>query len=443
MAHSSRREQADAAVNISAREILALALPALGVLIAPPLYLLFDTAIVGRLGRFDLAALTAGTTIQSLITTQLTFLSYGTTARSARFFGRGHTSAAVREGVQSTWVALAVGSVLATIVMVFAPAITTWLAGSEDIGREAARWLRIAALGVPLILVIMAGNGWMRGVQDAVSPLFFTLAGVIPGAVAVPFFVAHWGLVGSAFANVLGASITATCFLIKLLRSHSGSWLPDWSTMRSQLVLGRDLILRSLSFQATFLAAAAVAARAGEASLAAHQILLQLWSFISLVLDSLGIAAQSLTGAALGKGTYDLARKTGIQVTRWSMLFAALICVIMAVFSRHIPALFTPDNEVRAALAGPWWLLVIMVLLGGIVFALDGILLGAADANYLRTISIASVLCGFFPAVILAQIFHTGLLGIWFGLVLFILIRLGAVAWRFHSMRWVSNVVKE
>ena len=151
---------------VTARNILALALPALGVLIANPLYLLLDTAVVGRLGTAELAALAAGTTIQSIVTTQLTFLSYGTTARSSRLYGAGKRSAAVAEGVQATWVALAVGCAIAVLVWLLAQPLGVWLTHDVATGAAAAQWMRVAVCAVPLTLVIMAGNGWMRGVQN-------------------------------------------------------------------------------------------------------------------------------------------------------------------------------------------------------------------------------------------------------------------------------------
>ena len=156
-----------------------LALPALGVLAANPLYLLLDTAVVGRLGTAQLAALAAGAAIQSTVTTQLTFLSYGTTARSSRFYGAGKRDQAVEEGVQATWVALGVGAILALIVWVFAQPLAMALAGDVDTSVRAASWMRVSAFAIPMTLIIMAGNGWMRGVQNTKKPLYFTLAGMI------------------------------------------------------------------------------------------------------------------------------------------------------------------------------------------------------------------------------------------------------------------------
>lgn len=429
---------------ITARQILALALPALGVLAANPLYLLLDTAVVGRLGTGELAALAAGTAIQSTLTTQLTFLSYGTTARSSRMYGAGRRDRAVAEGVQATWVALAVGVLLAAVVMLFAEPLAMFLTNNAETSAEAARWMRVAAFAIPLTLVIMAGNGWMRGVQNTRLPFLLTLCGLIPGAVLLPLLVGRYGLVGSAIANVIGMGITAALFLVVLVREQSrygGGWAPRWSVIREQLVLGRDLILRSLSFQISLLAAAAVAGRSGVAVLAAHQILLQLWNFLTLVLDSLAIAAQTFTGSALGTGRVDDARAVGVQVTRYSVLFSTVLAAVFAVLARPIQAVFTQDAAVFAELRVPWWLLIAMIVTGGVVFALDGVLLGASDAAYLRNLTIASVLGGFLPLTLLSVHFGWGLTGIWTGHLLSIVFRLVGVWVRFRSMRWARTGV--
>lgn len=422
--------------EINARTIFGLALPALGVLAAMPLYLLLDTAIVGRLGSFELAALGAGATVQSMLTTQLTFLSYGTTARASRLYGQGKKSSAIAEGVQATWVALAVGGLLATVLWIFGTTIAQWLTGDPQVASATASWLHVSALAIPLTLVIMAGNGWMRGIQNTRWPFYFTLAGVIPGAITLPFLVSSFGLVGSAWANVFGMGLTATCFVVCLLRAHDGSWAPRSRVIIRQLVLGRDLILRSLAFQVAFLSAAGVAARFGTHALAAHQIMLQLWNFLTLVLDSLAIAAQALIGAALGSKTVAKARSTGLRITWYSTIFALCLAVIFVIFSGWIPRVFTDDPGVLEAIATPWWLLVSMIVLGGVLFAFDGVLLGAGDVAFLRTITIASVVLGFLPGVWLAYLVDGGLTGIWCGLLAFIALRTLAVVYRFQSMKW-------
>ena len=424
------------------RDILLLALPALGVLAANPLYVLLDTAIVGRLGTAQLAALAAGAAIQSTVTTQLTFLSYGTTARSSRFYGAGQRDKAVAEGVQSTWVALGVGTLLALVVSVFAQPLAQALAGDYDTSVRAAQWMRVAALAVPMTLVIMAGNGWLRGVQNTRLPFYLTLCGVVPGAALLPVLVGRYGLVGSAVSNVIGMGITSLLFLVVLAREHrsyGGSWAPRWDVIKQQLVLGRDLILRSLSFQVSLLTAASVAGRFGVVALAAHQLMLQLWNFLTLVLDSLAIAAQTLTGAALGRGGAAQARAVGLQALRYSMIFAVALSGVFAVFGAQIQGLFTSDPEVIHTLRVPWLLLIAMIVAGGAVFALDGVLLGASDAAFLRNLTLFSLLAVALPIIVASGVFGWGLTGIWVGQLAQVVVRLVGVVWRFRSMRWAVS----
>lgn len=430
----------------SARTILGLAWPALVVLAATPIYLLWDTAVVGRLGAQDLAALAAGATVLGTVTTQLTFLSYGTTARAARHFGAGRRSSVIYEGLQATWVAVAVGAVLALLVFSFAPHIMGLFSSDATVVVHATEWMRVTCLSIIPALCIMAGNGWLRGMSNTRLPLWFTLAGVIPMIVTVPVFVGRFGLVGSAYANVLGEFITAGCFVsaLRVYWKNDGdgrSVWPQWGVIKGQLMMGRDLIARSLSFQVAFISAAAVAGRMGAAPLAAHQILLQLWNFLTLVLDSVAIAAQALVGAALGAGVRDEARRVGNQVIRFSVLASAVLALVLGAGAWVIPGLFTTDRQVLMVIGGPWWMLVVLVLLGGVVFALDGVLLGAADVAFLRKATIASVVVGFIPVVWAAYAFGWGLVGVWCGIMGFLILRFVAVVWRYRGDRWMDKQI--
>ncbi|GAB7144559.1 MATE family efflux transporter [Mycobacterium riyadhense] len=424
------------------RQIAKLALPALGVLAAEPLYLLFDTAVVGRLGALSLAGLAIGSLVLGLVGSQLTFLSYGTTARAARYFGAADRAAAVNEGVQATWLALGLGAVIIVAVQAAAVPLVSVIASADDITVAALPWLRIAILGVPAILVSIAGNGWMRGVQDTVRPLRYVVAGFGVSALLCPPLVYGWlglprmELAGSAVANLVGQWLAALLFVGALLAERVELRL-DRGVLRAQLVLARDLIVRSLAFQACFVSAAAVAARFGAAALAAHQVVLQLWGFLALVLDSLAIAAQSLVGAALGAGDAEHAKSVAYRVTVFSALAATLLAGIFAAGAGVLPGLFTDDRSVLAAIGVPWWFMVAQLPVAGIVFALDGVLLGAGDAAFMRTATVVSAVLGFLPLTWLALVFGWGLAGIWSGLSTFVALRLFFVGWRALGGRWV------
>lgn len=424
----------------TSRQILRLAVPAFGALVAEPLYVLYDLAVVGRLGAQSLAGMAIGGLILAQVGAQLTFLAYGTTARSARLFGSGDRRGAAGEGVQSTWLALGIGVAIVAVMQALAQPVAG-IIGGPDIASTAVEWLRVALFGVPLILVALAGSGWLRGVSDTARPLGYIAAGLVVSALLCPGLVHGWlmlphlGVPGSAVANVAGQSVTAVLFLRALLAERV-ALRPDFVVMRDQLRLGRDLIARSLGFQVCFLSAGAVAARFGAAAVGAHQIVLQLWNLIALLLDSIAIAAQALVGAALGSGRVDEAKALAWRLTRWSAMLALVVAAAVAALYGLLPPLLAPDATVVSRAHEVWWILVALIPLGGIVFALDGVLLGAGDAAFLRNITLASALVGFLPLIWLSFAFEWGLRGIWAGLGAFITLRVLAVVWRTSSGRW-------
>ena len=431
----------------SAREIVRLAGPALPVLAAEPLYLLVDTAVVGRLGAVPLAGLAVAAVLFAQVTSQLNFLSYGTTARTARMYGSGRRADAVAEGVQATWLALAVGACLVVVGQLVVRPVAEALGNGGAIAEGAVSWLRVALVGAPLLLVTLAGNGWMRGVQDTARPLRYVLAGNAVSAVACVVLVhgigafPGLGLVGSAWANVLGQCIGAGLFLGALVRESRGSWRPRPAALRAQLAMGRDLVARSLAFQACFLSAAAVATRFGAPVAAAHQIVLQLWSFMALVLDAIAIAAQSLVGAALGAGDAGRARALAARVTRYGLVLGVGFGVLFAALSGVLPPVFTPDAAVLAAVPIAWWFFAALQPVAGVVFAIDGVLLGAGDAAFLRTWTLLAAVVGFLPLIWASLAFGWGLAGIWSGLAAFMLVRLVAVLLRVRGGRWAVTGV--
>src|SRR5689334_3450960 len=353
------------------RRIAALALPALVVLAAEPLYVLVDTAVVGHLGRVPLAAVAVGGTVMSVAVWFGTLMAYGTTGRAARRFGAGDRASAVAEGVQASWLAVGVGVLLALLAQVGAAPLTAALASDPATADAAAGWLRIAACGAPGLLLAAAGNGWMRGVQDTRRPLLFVLGANVASAVLCPLLVypAGLGLTGSAVANVVAQTTSGGLFLLALVRETT-ALRPHPSIIAGQVVMGRDLLIRGAAFQACWLSATAVAARFGMPALGAHQIALQLWFFSALALDAVAIAAQSLVGAALGAGDEGRARDVARQVTLVGGVAGVGFALLAAAGAGVVPVWFTGDAAVheQAAIVWPWF--VGMLPFAGVVYAL-------------------------------------------------------------------------
>jgi putative MATE family efflux protein len=421
------------------RQLLSLSVSALVVLAAEPLYILVDTAVVGHLGSVQLAGLGVAGALMALLTIVGDFVEYGTTSRAARWFGAGRTADAVNEGVQASWLAAGIGAVVVLVGELFAGPLTSLLAGGSGATQHAAEsWFRIAVIGMPGIMLVLAGNGWMRGVQRTREPVIIVLAANALSALLCPLLVytAGLGLEGSAIANLVAQSIGSVLFVVALARAAKRA-RPQRTVMRAQLVTGRDLFVRSAAFQVAFLTAAGVASRMGTAQIAAHQIGLQLWEFTALLLDSFAIAAQSLVGAALGSSDAAAARQMAWHVSRWGLYAGAVIAAVLAAGWVIIPEVFTASVDVQhqAHVLWPWF--VAMLPAAGIVFALDGVLIGAGDVGFLRTLTVIAAVFAFAPLNLAALHWHWGLGGVWAGLTAFILVRLVGMVWRARGERWV------
>jgi putative MATE family efflux protein len=419
------------------REILLLALPALGALAAEPLYLLTDTAIVGHLGTPQLAALALAATVLSTFVSLCIFLTYGTTARVARLHGAREGAAANALAAQALWLALGVGVAGAAGVAALAGPLVGLLGGDGDVGAMAERYLRISALGVPMALIALAGQGWLRGVGDLRTPLVIVVAANAVNVVLELLFVYGfgWGLDGSAWGTVIAQAGMGAAFAAVLLRARAPSRRPDWARMRSLTSIGAQLLVRTAALLGCFVLATAVCARVGAASLGAHQIGFQLFGFLALVLDAIAIAGQVIVGRALGAGDAEAAVAAARRMIEWSLAAGLLIGAVFFALRDVIPRGFTSDPAVIERAQAMWPLFCAMWPPAAVVFALDGILIGAGDARYLAGAMVAAAAV-FVPLALLALALGWGIVGVWAAILTLMAVRLAPLAVRFAGRRW-------
>jgi putative MATE family efflux protein len=419
------------------REIVALALPALGALAAEPLYLLADTAIVGHLGTPQLAALAIAATVLSTLVSLCIFLTYGTTARVSRLHGAGEERAAGALAAQALWLALAIGLALAAAIAALAVPLVHALGGEADIAAMAARYLRIATLGVPMALVALAGQGFLRGVGDLRTPLVVVVAANVANVVLELLFVygLDWGLDGSAWGTVLAQAGMGAAFIALLLRAPADRRRPDRARMRSLIRIGAQLFVRTAALLGCFVFATAICARVGAASLGAHQIAFQLFGFLALVLDAIAIAGQVIVGRALGAGDADAAYAAARRMLEWSLGAGVVIGGVLLALTDVIPRAFTTDVAVVERAHAMWPLFCALWPPAAVVFALDGILIGAGDTRYLAGAMVAAAAV-FVPLAVAALELGWGIVGVWSALLVLMAVRLAPLAVRFAGRRW-------
>jgi putative MATE family efflux protein len=419
------------------REIVRLALPALGALAAEPLYVLADTAIVGHLGRPQIAALGLAGTVLAGSFTIFNFLTYGTTAVVARASGAGRQAEAARLAAQALWASLGIGVALLIGSEIVAAPLLRGLGGHGRSGDYALVYFRIAAAGLPAALVALAGQGYLRGVSNLRRPLEIVVVANLVNIVLEVLFVYGfgWGIAGSAAGTAIAQASMGVAFVIELLRPHAPSRRPSLAGMKPLVRIGRHIFVRTTALYASFLVAASVLARMGDAEIGAHQIAYQLFTFLALLLDAIAIAGQVLVGRMLGAGDADGAHAAAMRMIEWSVVVGLVFAAVLAPLSHAVPHAFTDDRHVLHQAALLWPFLAAMQPLGGAVFALDGILIGAGDTRYLMwSMLVASGL--FITLAALALSFAWGVVGVWAALDVLIAARLALLGPRFARRRW-------
>ncbi|MEJ2481952.1 MAG: MATE family efflux transporter [Gemmatimonadota bacterium] len=261
------------------REILGLALPALGALAADPLVSIVDTVFVGRLGVVPLAALGINASIFSMAFVLFNFLAYGTTPMVARAMGRGDREAAGRVVVQALVVALLAGAVAVLSLQAFAGPIVSAMGAEGELKDATLSYLRIRAFAGPAVLLVTAGHGAFRGYHDTRTPLLVTLGLNLVNLLLDPLFIFGfgWGLEGAALATLIAQWVGALWFVDLLLRRRSEELgiearLPAMRELAPFLRVGGELVIRTFALIGTLTLATAIATRVGTLAVAAHQV---------------------------------------------------------------------------------------------------------------------------------------------------------------------------
>jgi MATE family, multidrug efflux pump len=419
------------------REIVRLALPALGALAAEPLYVLADTAIVGHLGRPQLAALGLAGTVLAGVFTIFNFLTYGTTAVVARASGAGQAERAARLAAQALWLALGIGVVLVILAEALAVPVLDALGGHGQSGSYAVTYVRIGALGLPAALVALAGQGYLRGVANLRRPLEIVIAANVLNIVLELLFVYgfHWGIAGSAAGTAIAQAAMGIAFVVELLRPHAESKRPSLREIAPMVRIGRQIFVRTVALYAAFLVAASICARMGDAKIAAHQIAFQLFVFLALLLDAVAIAGQVIVGRTLGAGDADAAYDSAARMIVLSVGLGLVFAVVLLPLAHAIPRAFTGDDATLHEAAELWPYFALMQPLGAAVFALDGILIGASDTRFLMW-SMLAASAVFIALAALAYAAGWGIVGVWIALDVLIATRLAFLGVRFRGRRW-------
>lgn len=423
------------------REILALAIPAFATLVSEPLLLMADSAIIGHLATESLAGLGVAGNIIGVTVGLCIFLAYGTTASVARLLGAGRRREALTEGFDGLVLAAGLGVVLALLMQVAGPTIIGWYDPPPLVVANAVTYLRVTSLGFPALLVMLASTGVLRGLQDTRTPLYVAI-GVNLSNIGLNFLLvygARLGILGAAIGTV-ASQVAAAVFLVTVVvrgahRERAALAFRPGGVLRAARS-GVWLVLRTASLQTSITATTVVATHLGAVGLAAHQVANSLWSFLAFALDALAIACQAIIGRHLGAGDAGTARAVMRTALWWGVLAGAVLGLVVIAARPLVMPVFTPDPAVHAQLAGALLVVGLLQPLAGVVFVLDGVLIGAGDARYLATAGVVVTLVHV-PLVWWLDLHGPTLWALWVVYGVFMLGRALVLGWRVRRNAWM------
>ncbi|MFG2778052.1 MATE family efflux transporter [Streptomyces prunicolor] len=423
------------------REIVMLAVPAFGALVAEPLFVMADSAIVGHLGTAQLAGLGVASALLTTAVSVFVFLAYATTAAVARRVGAGDLQAAIRQGMDGIWLALLIGATVIAVVLPSAPALIGLFGASDTAAPYATTYLRISSIGIPAMLIVLAATGVLRGLQNTKTPLYVAISGFVANAALNVGLVygADLGIAGSAWGTVIAQWGMAAVYLVVVVRGagrHGASLRPDAAGIRASAQAGVPLLIRTLSLRAVLLIATAVAAHLGDAEIAAHQIILSLWSLLAFALDAIAIAGQAIIGRYLGANDSQGARAACRRMVQWGIAVGVVLGLLVILSRPLFLPLFTSDPTVKDTALPALIMVALSQPICGVVFVLDGVLMGAGDGPYLAGAMVVT-LAVFAPAALLVPVLGAGLTALWGAMTLMMTVRMVTLLLRTRSGRWV------
>ncbi|UNX56528.1 MATE family efflux transporter [Georgenia sp. TF02-10] len=378
------------------RQILALAVPALGALVAEPLFVLVDSAMVGRLGTGELAGLSLSSTLLTTVVGVFVFLAYATTAATSRRIGAGDRVGAVAAGVDGMWLALVLGLVSAAVAVVAAPWVVAAMGAPPAVAPHAVAYLRFSAPGLVGMLLVLAATGTLRGLLDTRTPFVVAACGAVAnvGLNALFIYGIGLGVAGSGLGTAVAQTAMAAALVTVVVRGARAAGVglrPRGAGIWSAALAGLPLLVRTLTLRAAILLTVAVATALGAVTLAAYQVVNAMWGLAAFGLDSLAIAAQALVGQGLGRGDPALVRRVLSRTLRWGTVGGAVLGLVFAAAGWWLAPLFTGDPEVRLAVAVGLVVAGACLPIAGWVYVLDGVLIGAGDGRYLAWAGVATV----------------------------------------------------
>jgi putative MATE family efflux protein len=416
-----------------------------------PILNLADTAMIGHLGVVPLAAKAIASALIGGIYWVFTFLIFGTTTLIGYHHGAGENEACGDTCFHALFLAVLGGVFVSAVAILFAADFYRLMGADESVLQAGVPYFRTRIAGAPFTFVFYATVGFLRGIQNTRLPLIVAVLAnsinlvldyaLIYGRLGFPAIGLQGAGIAAFIAQLIGA---ATCIAILRFSPVTAPYRPSrriisFAKLLPLFRIGRDLAVRTGALRFSLVFATGVVARMGSAVLSAHEIAFQLFLLSSDVIDGLAVAGQALAAKYLGSHRRDAAYRMGRVLIFYGSIAGLLFAVVFFGAKTPLVELFTKSPEVALILGGGIFvLLAIIQPINGIVFVLDGFLIGAHDTRFLMKAMLVGAVGMFVPVSWCSLHWNLGLAGVWTGLGLLMLFRLTTNLYRFFGTRWAT-----
>ncbi len=423
-----------------------MAIPATIAGIAEPLLSITDTAIVGNIPVDGLESLAAAGIVGSFLSMLIWVLGQTRSAISAiisQYLGAGKLEEVKTLPAQAIYLNITLSIVILLSTVFVIQEIFELLNASGKILQYCISYYSIRVWGFPLTLFVFAVMGIFRGLQNTYWPMVIAITGAVLNVIfdfafvyGIDGFIPAMYLDGAAYASLLAQSIMAIMAFYLLWTKTDISLklkLPIHPELGRLVVMSLNLFVRAIALNTALILAVREATALGDKYIGAHTIAINLWLFSAFFIDGFGAAGNIMGGRLLGEKNYDALWLLAKKITKYGLIVSLVIMVFAGIFYKPLGSLFSNESLVLSTFYAIFYIIILGLPINTIAFVLDGVFKGLGEMKYLRNTLLVATFLGFVPMLYLGKYMNWGLTGIWLAFTVWMLIRGGALVWKFRN----------
>jgi MATE family multidrug resistance protein len=431
------------------REVWLLAYPAILTMVSQTVMWTVDSAMVGHVGKVELAAVGLGGILVWTLYSFFLGLINSINTFVSQNYGAGKYPRCAEYLWQGIYIAAVAGMVI-LVLRLFNHHTINLLGPSDEVRDPSIAYANIRMLSAPFMMIHFAFANFFRGIGNTKTPMKVVAFANLINLIADYFLIfgkgpfPFMGVVGAAWATAFANFISALLFVFiafsKSYRSQyeiSRHWRPKWNELAGLFRIGTPIAVHFFLDMGSFLIFSAYIGRMGTEPLAVNQIIIQILALSFMPCQGFAIAATTLMGQYIGSGAANLAKKSAYNAVKLGMVYSGSIAAICLIFPEPLIRLFNDDATVIALGKRTMLWAVLFQIFDSIQMVSAGALRGAGDTKVPMQITIGGAWLLFLPlAYLFGSVLSGGVVWAWAGGACYAIFLGVTMLWRLKRERW-------